>query len=73
MLEMSVPDFGVVADYTINGRIGRRSLMPHTLVLLPDRGRFCIVYRLPFNFEFRPSDEREFRLRTEPRWFSGTA
>jgi len=73
MLEMSVPDFGVVADYTINGRIGRRSLMPHTLVLLPDQGRFCIVYRLPFNFEFRPSDEREFRLRTEPRWLSGTA
>jgi hypothetical protein len=72
VLEMAVPEFGVVADYTIKGRIGRRSLMPHTLVLLPDRARFYVVYRLPFNFEFQPGDEREFRLRTEPRWFSGT-
>jgi hypothetical protein len=73
VLEMSVPDFGVVADYTVSGRIGRRSLMPHTLVLLPDRQRFYLVYRLPFNFEFQPGDEREFRLRTEPKWVSGTA
>jgi Uncharacterized protein conserved in bacteria (DUF2169) len=73
VLEMSMPDFGIVADYTINGRIGRRSLMPHTLVLLPDQGHFYLVYRLPFNFEFQAGDEREFRLRKEPRWYSGTA
>jgi hypothetical protein len=71
VLEISVPDFGVVADYTVNGRLGRRSLMPHTLVLLPDQARFYVVYRLPFNFQFQPGDEREFRLRTEPRWYSG--
>jgi hypothetical protein len=69
-LEVSLPDFGVVADYTITGRLGRRSLMPQTLVLLPDRRRFYVVYRLPFNFQFQPGDEREFRLRTEPKWFS---
>jgi hypothetical protein len=73
ILEMSMPNFGVAADYTVNGRIGRRSLMPHTLVLLPDQGRFYLVYRLPFNFQFQPGDEREFRLRTEPKWFSGAA
>jgi hypothetical protein len=71
VLEMSMPNFGIVADYTVNGRISGRSLMPHTLVLLPDRGRFYVVYRLPFNFQFQPGDEREFRLRTEPRWFPG--
>ncbi len=69
-LEISVPDFGVVADYTVNGRIGRHSLMPHTLVLLPDEWRFYVVYRLPFNFQFQPGDERELRLRTEPKWFA---
>jgi hypothetical protein len=73
VLEMSMPDFSVVADYTVNGRIGRRSLMPHTLVLLPDEWRFYVVYRLPFNFQFQPGDERELRLGTEPKWFSGTA
>ena len=73
LLEMSMPTFGIVADYTINGRIGRRSLMPHMLVLLPDQRRFYVVYRLPFNFQFQLGDEREFRLRTEPRWFSGAA
>jgi hypothetical protein len=73
VLEMSVPDSGIVADYTVNGRIGRRNLVPHTLVLLPDQGRFYLVYRLPFSFEFQAGDEREFRLRKEPRWYSGTA
>jgi hypothetical protein len=73
VLEISVPDFGIVADYTINGRIGRRSLMPHTLVLLPDQWRFYVVYRLPFNFQFQTGDEREFRLGMEPKWFSGSA
>ena len=66
--KMSMPDFGVVADYTVNGRMGRRNLMPHTLVLLPDERRFYVVYRLPFNFQFQPGDERELRLRTESRW-----
>jgi hypothetical protein len=73
VLEIPMPYFGVVVDYTVNGRVGRRSLMPHTLVLLPDQGRFYVVYRLPFNFQFQPGDEREFRLRTEPKWFSGAA
>ena len=73
VLEISVPEFGVVADYTVDGRVSRRRLMPHTLVLLPDRARFYVVYRLPFNFQFHPGDEREFRLRTEPKWFSGAA
>jgi hypothetical protein len=47
--------------------------MPHTLVLLPDQARFYVVYRLPFNFQLQPGDERELRLRTEPKWFSGAA
>jgi hypothetical protein len=73
ILEMSMPDFGIVADYTVSGRTGRRSLIPHTLVLLPDQARCYVVYRLPFNFQFQPGDERELRLRTESKWFSGTA
>jgi len=71
ILEMSMPNFGVAADYTVSGRTGRRSLIPHTLVLLPDQARFYVVYRLPFNFQFQPGDEREFRLRAEPKWYSG--
>jgi hypothetical protein len=68
VLDLQVPDFGLMADYTVNGRLGSRPLMPHTLVLLPDQGRFTITYRLPFNFQFEPGDEREFRLRVEPKW-----
>jgi len=45
--------------------------MPHTLVLLPDQACFYVVYRLPSISQFQPADEREFRLRTEPKWFSG--
>ena len=70
LLEMSMLNLGIVADYTINGRMGCRSLTPHMLVLLPDQRRFYVVYRLAFNFQFQPGDEREFRLRTEPQWFS---
>jgi hypothetical protein len=73
VLELAMPNFGIVADYIINGRIGRRSLMPHTLVILPDQSRLYIVYRLPFSFQFQPGDEREFRLRTEDKWFFGAA
>jgi hypothetical protein len=68
VFELQVPDFGLVADYTVNRRLGSRPLWPHTMVLLPDQGRFTITYRLPFNFQFEPDDEREFRLRLEPKW-----
>lgn len=68
VLDMQVPDFGLVADYTVNRRLGSRPLLPHTLVLLPDQGRFTLTYRLPFNFEYEPGDEREFRLRLETKW-----
>jgi hypothetical protein len=72
VLELQVPDFGVVADYTINRRLGTRSLLPHTLLLLPDQGRFTVTYRLPFNFQFEPDDEREFRLRLAAKWHAPT-
>jgi hypothetical protein len=68
VFDMQVPDFGLVADYTVNHRLGSRPLQPHALVLLPDQGRFTITYRLPFNFQFEPGDEREFRLRLDPKW-----
>jgi hypothetical protein len=68
VLDLQVPAFGPVADYTVNRRLGSRPLMPHTLVLMPDEGRFTITYRLPFTFEFEPGDQREFRLRLEPKW-----
>jgi hypothetical protein len=68
VLDLQVPDFGLVADYTVNHRLGSRPLLPHTLALLPDQGRFTITYRLPFNFQFEAGDEREFRLRLDPKW-----
>jgi len=73
VLEMSVPDLKVVADYTLGGRMGSRPLLPHTLVLLPDQARFTMVYRLPFNFQFATGDDRELRLRVESKWFGGQA
>jgi len=72
VLELALPALSVVADYTIDDRLGSRAMVPHTLVLLPDEGRFYIVYRLPFQFAFQPGDNRGFRLRTEPKWFGGT-
>lgn len=73
LLEFSLPEISVVADYTIQGRTGSRPMLPQLLVLLPDQGRFYILYRLPFRFAFEPGDERGFRLRTEAKWFGGTA
>ncbi len=68
VLDLQVPDFGLVADTTVNRRLGSRPLLPHTLVLQPDQGRFTITFRMPFNFQFEPGDERELRLRVEPKW-----
>jgi hypothetical protein len=73
VLEFTLPGLSVVADYTINGRQGSRPMVPLTLVLLPDQGRFYIVYRLPFQFNFEPGDERGFRLRIDQTWFGGSA
>jgi len=68
VLELQMPDFGPLADYSVNHRLGSRPLLPHTMVLLPDQGRLTITYRLPFNFEYEAGDERELRLRVEPKW-----
>jgi Uncharacterized protein conserved in bacteria (DUF2169) len=72
-LAFDVPPFGVVADYTINGRYGKRNLQPQMLVLQPDQQKFYIVFHMLFNFEFWAGDEREFRLRLEPQWSDGVA
>jgi len=73
VLDLTLPEFSVVADYTIQGRQGSRALLPQVLVLLPDQSRFYVVYRLPFEFIFSAGDDRAFRLRTEAKWFGGSA
>jgi hypothetical protein len=73
LLELTMPELSLVADYTIDGRIGSRPMLPQTLVLLPDQARFYVVYRLPFQFAFQPGSERSIRLRMEPRWFRGAS
>jgi hypothetical protein len=70
MVEFRLPQFRVIADYTIHGRQGQRDLRPQILVLLPEEQRFHLVYRLPFNFEPSPAAERSFRLRTAAGWLS---
>jgi hypothetical protein len=69
-LVLWVPDQRVVADYVVEGRNGSRPLLPHRLVLTPDERRFTLLYRMSFTFVFEAHDERAFRLRIEPGWYS---
>jgi len=43
-------------------------LVPQMLVLLPDEGRFYLVYRTIASLDFVPQADRGLRLRTEDRW-----
>lgn len=70
-VEFQLLDQRVVADYVIEGRNGTRALTPQMVLLLPDERRFSLLYRMSFTFGFSPGDERAFRLRLEPSWYSG--
>jgi hypothetical protein len=70
-LVLRLPDERIVADYVVSGRSGTRALLPQRLVLLPEERRLSLLYRSAFTFGFDAGDERAFRLRVEPGWFSG--
>jgi hypothetical protein len=63
----SLPDLGVHIDYAVGARAGTRPLAPHSLVIMPDAGRFYLVYRLAFEIEDPDRSDRIARLRIEER------
>jgi len=67
-VQFALPQLRVVADYIIDGRQGKRDMIPQVLVLLPEEKRFYLVFRLPFTFDPVEAGERAFRLRLQLGW-----
>jgi len=63
-ISFRLPPVQLFVDYVSGLRRGTRELVPQLLVLLPEEGRFYIVFRHSFTFEY-PSAERSMRLRVE--------
>lgn len=72
-ITFSMPAIRVFADYVLGTRTGTRELRPAVLVLLPEEQRFYLVFRLPFNYEFVPGEERAMRVRAATGWFEAPA
>lgn len=68
-LQFMIPQVRMIADYVLGKRDGSRELAPHMMVLLPEEGRLCLVYRTAFTAQTHPDMERSFRLRIEEGWF----
>lgn len=62
-VSFKLPDLRVFADYVLGLRAGVVALTPKRLVLLPEEGRFYIVYRTMVGTTYEPGVERCFRLR----------
>lgn len=58
-----IPDLEVLMDYEIGLRCGTRALSACRLLLLPDEGRFSIVYFKEFAFAAASDDARSVRIR----------
>lgn len=67
-----LPQLRVHADYVLGDRTGERELRPRLLVLLPDEGKGCLVYRHQFTYPFDEGAERSMRLRLEEGWYTPT-
>lgn len=68
-LHLPLPPLRVLGDYRVGSREGTLELRPDLLAILPDEGRFYLVYRTTFRFDFDPRSERCFRLRLERGWY----
>ncbi len=58
-----VPDWQVRTEFLLNKRHVEERLKLDTLVILPERKRFYVVYRLLFNYEFESHVPRSARLK----------
>jgi hypothetical protein len=61
----ALPDMGVWIDVRIGSREERLSLPPRALVILPEEGRFFLVYRHYLQYDYDPAETRAARVRTE--------
>jgi hypothetical protein len=59
------PALRVFADYVTGRHRGAREIEPRLLVLLPEAGRFYVVYRHAFTVRPLPGEEQGMRLRLE--------
>ena len=56
-LQFMIPQVRMIADYVLGKRDGSRELAPHMMVLLPEEGRLCLVYRTAFTAQTHPDME----------------
>jgi hypothetical protein len=68
-----LPALRVLADWVVGARHGTSELAPQVLVLLPEEGRFYVVYRHVFHMAAQPRGERCVRLRLEEGWTGESA
>lgn len=65
-----LPELKVVGDVRYGEEERSLELPPRTLVLLPEEGRFYLVYRAFFEFPYDRDETRAVRIRLEEGWTS---
>lgn len=63
-----LPSILPLADYDIDGRQGHVHLVPRSLVLLPEEGRFTMTFGALINMSWARGRRRMLRLRLAPGW-----
>lgn len=68
LLEFTLPQIQVLADFQFGMGTGTLPLAPHMLMLLPEEMRFYIVFRNRMYLDLNDEDERSVRIRIERGW-----
>jgi len=66
----ALPSLRIEIDAMLGAETAVLTLMPQTLLLLPEERRFTIVYRDVTMVPFREGEERGLRLRLADGWFA---
>lgn len=67
-LAFRLPPARVIADVQLGAWEGEVELHPRTLILLPEEGRFCLVFRGGRRFDYAADVPRAARLRLARGW-----
>jgi hypothetical protein len=67
-IRFQLPRLRLVVDYALDGRSGRRELIPQMLVLLPGERRFCLTFRRRIITPAGATRQPSLRLRMTEGW-----
>ena len=65
-----LPKLRILADWVVGKQAGTSELIPQVLVILPEKKRFTLLYKLVNTVFPREGEERSIRLRLEEGWMA---